>query len=93
MNDKIGRCGAGGGSAHLKSLQRVRGWCEEQGVLFKVFVIIVWSGSSCLVRLQLDWTLSNGSHNIIAFLDSIFESQILDKISIKVESCSILNQI
>ena len=68
MNDKIGRCGAGGGSAHLNSLQRVRGWCEEQGVLFKVFVIIVWSGSSCLVRLQLDWTLSNGSHNIIAFV-------------------------
>ena len=39
MNDKIGRCGAGGGSAHLNSLQRVRGWCEEQGVLFKVLIL------------------------------------------------------
>ena len=41
MNDKIGRCGAGGGSAHLNSLQRVRGWCEEQGVLFKVVIVLV----------------------------------------------------
>ena len=40
MNDKIGRCGAGGGSAHLNSLQRVRGWCEEQGVLFKVVIVL-----------------------------------------------------
>ena len=41
MNDKIGRCGAGGGSAHLNSLQRVQGWCEEQGVLFKVVIVLV----------------------------------------------------
>ena len=41
MNDKIGRCGAGGGSAHLNSLQRVRGWCEEQGVLFKVLILVM----------------------------------------------------
>ena len=38
MNDKIGRCGAGGGSAHLNSL---RGWCEEQGVLFKVLILVM----------------------------------------------------
>ena len=41
MNDQIGRCGAGGGSAHLKSLQSVRGWCDDQGVLFKVIVVVV----------------------------------------------------
>ena len=43
MNDSIGRCGAGGGSAHLTSLERVRDWCDQHGVLFKVMVIVISS--------------------------------------------------
>ena len=42
MNDSIGRCGAGGGTAHLTSLKRVRDWCDQHGVLFKVIVIVIF---------------------------------------------------
>ena len=41
MNDSIGRCGAGGGTAHLTSLKRVRDWCDQHGILFKVMVIVI----------------------------------------------------
>ena len=42
VNDRIGRCGAGGGTAHLTSLKRVRDWCDQHGVLFKVMLFVIF---------------------------------------------------
>lgn len=40
VNDRIGRRGAGGGAAHLASLARVRSWCDQYGVLFKLNTVV-----------------------------------------------------
>ena len=40
VNDKIGRRSGKSGSSHLESLSRVRDWCREFSVLFKVNTVV-----------------------------------------------------
>ena len=40
VNDKIGRRSGQSGSSHLESLSRVRDWCREYSVLFKVNTVV-----------------------------------------------------
>ena len=56
VNDRIGRCGAGGGTAHLTSLKRVRDWCDQHGVLFKVMLFDIFVCQALWIFSFSSWT-------------------------------------